>query len=90
MELPVFFTDVYDLGKSYDKTRRAAEKIVALAQKSKHYDTHMMRKCPCAKWRDLKDKILSMHLDMLNEEVVANLGQDEMNMFATQASRTIG
>ena len=90
LEVPVYFTDVYDLAKAYDKTRRAAEKIVGLAQKNKHYDTSAMRKCPCAKWRDLKDKILGMHLNMLNEDVIANLGKDELNVFAQHCSRIIG
>ena len=57
LELPVFFTDVYDLGRAHDKTRTVARKIVKLAQTSKHYDTTLMRKCPVAKWRDLKDRI---------------------------------
>ena len=72
-DLPVFFTDVFDLSRSWDKTRTEARKIVKLAQESIHYDTTTMRKCPCAQWRDLKDRINSMYLQMCNDPLIKKL-----------------
>jgi hypothetical protein len=63
--IEIFFVEAFDLGKAYDETRDTARQIVKKAQNMPHYDTRFMRKCLDVDWRYLKDRIITMHLNML-------------------------
>ena len=49
-----------------------------------------MRKCPCAKWRDLKDRIIAMQLDMFNEPIVMSLNEKEREKLIKQTTAIVG
>jgi hypothetical protein len=74
-KLPIFFVDNFDLGKAHDETRDEARRIVKLCQQNSHYDTRMLRKCMDTKWRDRKDRLDTLHLKMLDDEVMQSLGK---------------
>ena len=63
--LPFFFTDSYDLAEDYDETKKAARGIIRLAQNNpEHFETRFLRKCLDVNWRDWKDKIETLQLEM--------------------------
>ena len=82
----MFFVDAFDLGKSYDQTREEARRIVKLAQANSHYDTKFMRKCLNNKWRDRKDRLITMHLRMLQDEIFISLGDAEKQYFQDKSN----
>ena len=84
----MFFVDAFDLSKSYDQTREEARRIVKLAQNNSHYDTKYMRKCLNNKWRDRKDRLITMQLRMLSDEIFTSLGDAEKSYF-TEKSNSI-
>ena len=87
--IPIFFVDPFDLGKSYDDTREEARRIVKLAQKNDHYDTRHMRKCLDTNWRERKDRIMTMHLKMLSDDLYNSLGNHERRYFISKANKIV-
>ena len=61
--LPVFFTDCYDLGKIYDNTREEARKIVKLTEEEKeiYEPRRRIKTCFTCSWRDQKDSMFSVY-----------------------------
>jgi hypothetical protein len=49
-----------------------------------------MRKCPCAQWRDLKDRILAMHLQMCNDPIIKKMQPEAKKYFDNKAFHLIG
>ena len=80
-ELPVYFTDAFDLGKAWDETRKTAAEIVRKAQENPQYDTQLMRRCTCLNWREQRERILQLHGEMQTDEVISSLGEEEKATF---------
>jgi hypothetical protein len=86
LRIPVYFVDAFDMDKEYDKEKTQDElrRMVRLAKDNTPFATKNMRKCMSVKWRDYKDRIITIHLDMLQKEFINGfhgLGPEELNFF---------
>ena len=89
-QIPVYFVDSFDLGKDYDKEKTQDElrRMLRLAKDNQPFVTKNMKKCMSVKWRDHKDRIMTIHLNMLGKEFIrgfCGLGPEELNYFEKRA-----
>ena len=55
------------MGKEFDKekTQEELRRMLRFARDNQPFVTKNMKKCMSVNWRDQKDKIISVHLNML-------------------------
>ena len=76
--MPVFFTDTFDM----EFTRAEAREIVRVAKQNPRYPTSKISLCFDPLWRDQKDRMVSLHMNL---GLLSNMGVDQKAEFRKQS-----
>jgi hypothetical protein len=76
IDVPVFFTDCFDLGKEYDSTSETIKQILSLSKVNKLYQTDLMKACLCQDWLEKRNHLWTLQTKMF-EKITNLLGIDE-------------